>query len=46
MSKVADILVKILDTKAREVAERKQHVSLRQIQSQLEGMAGIPRGSV
>jgi indole-3-glycerol phosphate synthase len=40
MTKVADILVKILDTKAREVAERKQRVSLQQIQSQLEHVAG------
>jgi indole-3-glycerol phosphate synthase len=39
MSKVADILVQILDTKAREVAERKQRVSLQQIQSELEGIA-------
>ncbi|MEA1890354.1 MAG: indole-3-glycerol phosphate synthase TrpC [Pseudomonadota bacterium] len=38
MSKVADILVKILDTKAREVAERKRHIPLRQIQSELEGI--------
>ena len=46
MNKVADILVKILVTKAREVAERKQRVSLQQIQSQLEGMAGITRDFV
>ena len=46
MSKVADILVKILDTKAREVAERKQLVSLQQIQSNLEGMAGKTRDFV
>ena len=40
MSKVADILVKILDTKTREVAERKQRLTLQQIQSQLESAAG------
>ncbi len=39
MSKVADILVKILDTKTREVAERKQQISLQQIKSELENIA-------
>ena len=39
MSKVADILVKILDTKALEVAARKQRISLSQIESELEGIA-------
>jgi len=39
MSKIADILVKILDTKSREVAERKQQISLQQIQSELKDIA-------
>ena len=39
MSKIADILVRILDTKAREVAERKQQISLQQIKSELENIA-------
>jgi indole-3-glycerol phosphate synthase len=39
MSKIADILVKILDTKTREVAERKQQISLQQIKSELENIA-------
>ncbi|MFW2439974.1 MAG: indole-3-glycerol phosphate synthase TrpC [Arenicellales bacterium] len=39
MSKVADILVNILDTKAREVAERRQRISLQQIQSELVSIA-------
>jgi indole-3-glycerol phosphate synthase len=38
VSKIADILVKILDTKAREVAERKQKKSLQQIKSELESI--------
>src|SRR5210317_331895 len=46
MSKVADILVKILDTKGREVAERKQRLSLQEIQSQLEAMPGETRDFV
>jgi len=39
MSKVADILVRILDTKAREVSERKQRISLQQIQTELVSIA-------
>lgn len=39
MSKVADILLKILETKAREVADRKQSIPLQRIQSELEGVA-------
>lgn len=39
MNKIADILVRILDTKAREVADRKQRVSLQQIKSELENVA-------
>ncbi len=39
MSKIADILVRILDTKAQEVAERKQKISLQQIKSELENIA-------
>lgn len=39
MNKIADILVRILDTKAREVAERKQQISLQQIKSELENIA-------
>jgi indole-3-glycerol phosphate synthase len=39
MSKVADILLKILDTKAREVEQSKQQVSLQQIKSELESIA-------
>ena len=39
MSKIADVLVRILDTKKREVTERKQTLPLQQIQSQLEALA-------
>jgi len=39
MSQVADILVRILDTKAREVVERKQRLPLMQIQEELKGIA-------
>ena len=39
MSKVADILVKILATKAVEVAERKQKIPLQKIKSELESIA-------
>ena len=39
MSKIADILVRILDTKAREVAERKKRISLQQIKSELENIS-------
>jgi indole-3-glycerol phosphate synthase len=38
MSKIADILVKILDTKAREVEERKQTKTLQQLKSELDGI--------
>jgi len=39
MSKLADILLKILDTKAQEVVERKQRLPLMQIQQKLKGIA-------
>ena len=38
MSKVADILLKILDTKAREVEQSKQQISLQQIKSELQSI--------
>lgn len=41
MRKVADILVRILDTKADEVAERKQQMSLQQIKDELENVAPV-----
>ncbi len=39
MSSTADILVKILDTKAREVAERKQVLPLQQLRLNIEELA-------
>ena len=39
MSQVADILVRILDTKAREVVERKRRLPLVQILEELKGIA-------
>ncbi|HEC27104.1 MAG TPA: indole-3-glycerol phosphate synthase TrpC [Gammaproteobacteria bacterium] len=39
MSKLADILLKILDTKAQEIVERKQRLPLMQIQQKLKDIA-------